>query len=338
MLTPNAFNCLLRHLDEIDRVVAAHLLRKRPWSETHLTSLLCDLLDEDTQSDTQLTYPLADLRRDLAQEDGLLGVQLSVETVEHNGTYERYISQSDIGLRLVFDNLLEPTTSWIRPYLLQAKRLFPQQEVPLRYTELSRFKSADKEQDARILLLTELFGKPYLKYLLYCPRPEKMEADVSSKLAYLRNKQLNRHIFDYTAGMALHQALSNGSVTLKAGLFVADPEHNPVNLGAIHAGILHATLPFSWFIALNFLDDDWSSQQFVPTAVLRPDPASAEFQLVDGIVTGKQEIIEQLLEKARASNLDGVPANIQIIPRHTITVRVSVGEQLDPDNRYLKLQ
>ncbi len=338
MLTPNAFTCLLRHIDEIDQVVAARLLRKRPWSEPSLTSLLCDLMDEETQVDARLTYPLADLQQDLVREDGLLGVQLSVETVEHNGTYERYISQSDIGMRLVFDNLLEPETSWVRPYLLQAKRLFPQQDNPLRYTELSRFKSSDKEQHARIKLLTQLLGAPYLKYLLFCPRPERIESDINSKLAYLRNKQLAKHIFDFTAGMALHQTLSSGSATLKAGLFVTDPSHNPVNFGAVHAGILHTTLPLSWFIALNFLDDDWSLQQFAPTAMLRPDPTTEGFRLVDGIVTGNQTIIEELLHMARISNPDDTPTSIQVLPRHTITMRVSVGEQLNPDNRRLKLQ
>ena len=112
MITPKAFGQIIGHFDEIDKVVSARSIRKRPWPEVALTSLLCDLLDEETQEEENLNYTFKKLQEDLRTDDGLFGLHLSLETIEFNSTYERYVSQSDIGLNLVYENRIEPQNSW----------------------------------------------------------------------------------------------------------------------------------------------------------------------------------------------------------------------------------
>ena len=177
MITPKAFGQITGHFDEIDKVVSARSIRKRPWPEVALTSLLCDLLDEETQEEENLNYTFKKLQEDLRTDDGLFGLHLSLETIEFNSTYERYVSQSDIGLNLVYENRIEPQNSWSRPFLLQAKRLSPKQLNPLRYCESSSFTSVDKDQQRRIEILNRVLGFSYLKYLLFCPRPDSLDTD-----------------------------------------------------------------------------------------------------------------------------------------------------------------
>lgn len=111
MITPKAFIQIINHFDEIDKIVSARTMRKRPWLEVALTSLLCDLLDEQTQDDEKLNYTFKQLQVDLIKDDSLFGIHLCVETIEFNSIYERYISQSDIGLNLIFENKIEPQYS-----------------------------------------------------------------------------------------------------------------------------------------------------------------------------------------------------------------------------------
>jgi hypothetical protein len=344
MLTPYAFNCIIRHFDEVDRAVSTRLLHKRPWNETALTFLLCELLDGETQDLGRLTYTLAQLQQDLAQDDGLFGIELALETTEFNAAHERYISQSDLGLKLVFDNKIEPELSWTRPYLLQAKRLFPTNANPLAYAETAKFSSLDQEQQKRLKLLETVLGKGYLKYLLYTPRPESIDSDTRLKLAYLRTKSLAGDIFDHTDGLRIYQELLSGGESLKAGIFLADLTQDNLNFGQIHESILRKTFPLSWFIALNFLNksrflpyQDLSNQGNAPAGKVGQAPADNQ-QLVEGILAGDKTQIDELIKRLKANSPDTFPTNIQLLPQHTLTLTYSVGAQLPPDSRRLRPQ
>jgi hypothetical protein len=326
MITPKAFANIVKHFDEIDRIVSARLVRKRPWLEVALTSLLCDLLDEQTQDDEKLNYTFKQLQEDLSKEDNLFGISLSLETIEFNPTYERYISQSDIGLNLIYDNKIEPQDSWARPYLFQAKRLSPQKVNPLFYNETSLFTSIDNDQQKRIKLLNKILGSTYLKYLFFCPRPDSIDNETRIKLAYLRNKNLSTHIFDYTIGLEIHKEFQNNSETLKAGIFITDTNNSNINFGQVHSNILESTFPFSWFIAMNFSDEG----DFLYNR--NPD----RDELVEGILSGDEDKIDELIEKIEESEINDIPENIQILPKHKITLRVSAGEQINHDRRNIR--
>lgn len=339
MITPKAFGCIIKHFDEIDKVVSSRMTRKRPWSEPSLTSLLCDMLDEETQADGKINYTFEQLQNDLKSEDGLFGVNLYIETIEFNPAHERYISQSDIGLRLVFDNKIEPSLSWTRPYLLQAKRLFPKSITPLTYPESSGFTSFDKNQKARIDLMNKLLGDNYLKYLLFCPRPDGVDDDTKVKLAYLRNTTLSKQIFDFTSGLEIYKELVTGAETLKAGIFFTDTDNANPSFGQVHAGILNSTFPLGWFIAMNFSDNDRFLQQ--QRLVEKNSRTSSNFdsnKLVNGILTGDEKEVNELVKRIKEISNETFPDNIQLLPKHTITIRVSVGEQINPDNRRIKSQ
>jgi hypothetical protein len=333
MITPKGFRNIIQHFDEVDRIVSARTMRKRPWLEVALTSLLCDLLDEQTQDDEKLTYTIKQLQEDLIKEDSLFGIHLSLETIEFNSIYERYISQSDIGLNLIYENKIEPQHSWKRPYLLQAKRLSPKKVNPLLYTEASSFTSVDKDQHERIELLNEIFGASYLKYLLFCPRPDSVDSDTRIKLAYLRNKALTTQIFDYTVGLETHKELLNNSDTLKAGIFITDTNNSNLNLGQVHRGILQSTFPLSWFIALNFTDRNFIINE---KDLMRNENNPDSQKLVEGILSGDKEQIEKLIQKIEKVRNDNFPDNIQILPKHKITLRFSVGENITPDFRNIR--
>lgn len=339
MITPKAFSQIIKHFDEVDKIVSARTMRKRPWFEVALTSLLCDLLDEQTQDDEKLNYTFKQLQDDLSKDDSLFGIHLSLETIEFNPIYERYISQSDISLNLIFENKIEPQYSWTRPYLLQAKRLSPKQVNPLLYTEASTFTSVDKDQQQRINLLNEIFGASYLKYLLFCPRPDDIDTDTKIKLAYLRNKRLSTHIFDYTVGLEIHKEFLNSSDTLKAGIFITDTHNSNLNLGQVHGEILQQTFPFSWFIAMNYSNDkNFLDERDMMEKGKHHHPKSESQILVEGILSGDKKQIEKLIEKIKEVRNDNFPDNIQILPKHKITLRCSVGEQINSDRRNIRNQ
>jgi len=339
MITPKAFQHIIKHFDEVDKIVSARTVRKRPWLEVALTSLLCDLLDEQTQDDEKFNYTFKQLQDDLNKEDSLFGINLSLETIEFNSIYERYISQSDIGLNLVFENKIEPEYSWSRPYLLQAKRLSPKKVNPLFYSEASSFASVDKDQQKRIALLNKIFGDSYLKYLLFCPRPDNIDNDTKIKLAYLRNKTLSSQIFDYTTGLQIYKELLENSETLKAGIFITNTNNNSLNFGEIHNQILQSTFPFSWFIAMNFSDSNKFFNNHSEIKILgkgKYDEVSESHKLVEGILSGDERKIEELIRKIKDTEENDIPNNIQILPKHKITIRCSVGDQLDPNKQNIR--
>lgn len=220
--------------------------------------------------------------------------------------------------------------------MLQAKRLSPKLINPLIYTEASNFTSVDKDQQQRIDLLNEILGDSYLKYLLFCPRPDDIDTDTKIKLAYLRNKRLSTHIFDYTVGLEIHNEFLNSSNTLKAGIFITDTKNGNLNLGQVHSEILQQTFPFSWFIAMNYVNDKKNLNEIdmMEKGIHHPKPERQK--LVEGILLGDKKQIEKLIEKIEEVRNDNFPNNIQILPKHKITLRCSVGEQINPDKRNIK--
>lgn len=194
MISPKATHLLIRHLDAIDRAVTKRTLRKRPWLEPAITSLLCDLMDEETQADENLDYTVGQLNRDLAEQDGLLAVSLDVETHEFHPKVERWVTQSDVGFIPRFQDHLLPKESWSRAWLFQAKRVEPDNRNPVAYSELSRVSAIDKEQRDRMLVLDKVLGGDFLRYLLYCPRPAFLDELTRLKLWRLRQRKVANQI------------------------------------------------------------------------------------------------------------------------------------------------
>jgi len=321
MITPNAFHLIIKHFDEIDKRVSSKLLSARPWSEVSLTSILCDLLDANMQVDEKLGYSIAQLNDDLKKDSGLFGLSLTLNANQFSPAHERYVSQSDIGLQVVYENNIEPPLSWIKYFLLQAKRLMPSSSNPLKYNEKSTFSSTDKDQELRIQELKALIGNS-LKHLLYCPRPEKLDIKISQKLNYHRLKILTTHIFDYIEGLEIHKDLILTEPTTAAGVFVADDITLVKNLEAVHSALFTDSTPFSWFIAKLFLDH--KSHGLLPYETLD----TGEQKLTKDIISGEDSVIEKLRNQFGSDKVK-IPENFTIFPQHTLVLRFAVGQNPD---------
>ena len=348
MLSPIAFDLIIKHFDAIDRVVAARLSRKRPWSEPALTSLLCDLLDEETQEDQNLSYTLRQLNEELNSFDGL-EMNATLETHEYPPHIEGWVTQSDLGFVVSFNNLMLPDDSWTASWLLQAKRLYPTSKDPVQYDETSRFGGMDKEQHARIEKLVDATGVPFIKYLLYCPRVESLGHVTRQKLRYLHNKSLATHIYDYTFGLQLYNELRKVENSLGAGLLIADPRYLPGTFGVAHSELLKpitpldwpSVTPLAWFLALQLADEcpDIDQQHGLRRSLRLPPtvapPNHSDLDWVHGIVTGDEEAVERVLE---LFNDDNERTPEPFLPPHTLTIGVSIGHDLDPEHRQIRLE
>ena len=337
MLSPIAFDLIIKHFDAVDRVVAARLSRKRTWHEPALTSLLCDLLDNETQEDYRLSYTLRQLNETLSAFDSL-EMYATLETHEYPSHIERWVTQSDLGFVVNFKNLMISSDSWTASWLLQAKRLYPISNNPVQYDETSQFGAANSAQRARIKKLIDATGVSFIKYLLYCPRVESLDHVIRQKMRYLHNRSLANHIFDYTFGLQLYNELLKADNSLGAGLLIANPYCLPGTFGAAHSGMLKplmppswgpsrppswpSIMPFAWFLALQLAGE-------------RPDIDQSASDRVHSIVTGDIEAVEQVL---KLFNDDSEKAPEPFLPSRTLTIGVYVGHDLDPERRRIQLE
>lgn len=322
MITPRAFHLIIKHLNEIDQRVSLKMLSKRPWGEVSLTSFLCDLLDKDTQPDEKIDYGILQLNQDLQAESTLTGIELSIESNEFSSMYESFVSQSDLGIKIIYTNNFEPELSWTRPFLLQAKKLMAKKLDPVFYDESSRFESKNKKQEERIAILKTVIGDS-IKYLYFCPRPEKTLPHVEQQLAYLRTKRLNEEIFDFTFGLELYNELKNGQPTIGAGVFITETGTDVQNLGMVHQSIFEGITPFSWFIPMLFLDN---MQKYG----LYPNDAKKD-EITEKIISGDISIIQTIKDKINPGR-SNLPDDFTIFPSHTLTIKYAIGKDFNSDN------
>jgi hypothetical protein len=358
MLPPRAAHLVIRHFDSIDAFVSRHLVAKRPLGETALTSILCQLLDDEYQSLYNLTYPLKALNQDLAGDGSLIRLSYQVETHEYDARVERWVTQADLGLVINYRDYLSYRKSWSLAWLLQAKRLSAEARGALRYTEASRFGGIDRKQEERLKRLRDVVGVDFIRHLLYCPRPSVLDSGTRGKLSYLRVEELSDGIFDYAVGLEIHGDLSSETPTLEAGIFLSHLDDMPPNLGRLHQGTLSRYCPLSWFMVQCFTSSagrrgpvprplppmggdgpgiiggnrpvSLSPDSSLPAAVT-PQPGSAEW--AHGLVRGNGAAIAGLIR-----SLD-IPQNgeFRFLPAHTIVIDIRVGHDLDPDQRSLAI-
>jgi hypothetical protein len=253
MLSPRAVAILLRHFDAIDEAVSSRMTRKRPWNEEALTALLCDLLDGDTQFEENIGYTLRQVHEDLAKSDEPLAVQFRIETRQYPKHLERWVTQSDLGLIVNYEDQFASARSVRRAWLLQAKRVFPLADGE--YELASKFDSTDADQTARMRILQDWAGIDFIRYLLYCPRPKSLRPPVREALNQMRTNALDGPIFDYTLGLQLRDDLLSEKPTVAAGMFVARLDAMPKTLGETHAALFRSCTPFSWFIIQHLSGD-----------------------------------------------------------------------------------
>jgi hypothetical protein len=286
VLSPASIPLVARHLDSVDAYTARKLVGIRPWNEPGLTSLLCDLLDDRTQSEYTLGYPISALRADLSSTEPLLDLAFSIETHEYDASLERWVTQADLGLVISYHDRVVPGRSFESAWLLQAKRLYPWPDG--RYDERCEFKAIDKRQAERIQKLNEELGLPLVRYLLYRPRPSDLDERTAGVLAHLRLAALSDHIFDYGFGLAVRDALLTSPSTLAAGLFVTSGSVEPSDLRTAHAGLLATHDPLAWFVLRHFSD---------PEEVPPSGETVSNGDLAVGLARGRPDAIAELRDR-----------------------------------------
>jgi hypothetical protein len=331
MFAPQHLKHVIRYLDGVDHALSQRMLRKHPPDEPALTNELCALLDADTQrAEESLPYSVDQLNVDLAAVGDGLNFEVTLDTYPHNTAMERHVSQSDFGLVLTYENRILPEESWSTAYLVQAKRLFRNSHSG-EYDQRAGFQAVNASQQARLDRLSAILGKGSLRYGLYCPQTVSIPDQTRMKIRALHTRNLSNEIFDFGAGLALRDALlSNGGID--AGIWLRSIDGKPTGLLGLHDGAFRSALPFTWFLL----------EHFTPRAphggfvgLTRRGPILSEpshNERVKRIVTGDQQAVRELIDElAEAGEEREAPATITVLPRHTITVQVTVGKSLPPD-------
>ena len=323
MLSPRALQLLIKHLDSVDKVLVSKMMRKNPWSEDALSFLLCDLLDSETQNDTPVEYPFEQLLSDFAQTDEPLHIRIDVETNKYNSYQERWVTQSDLGFIVKYQDNFDAQHSFTQPWLLQAKRLFP--NVALEkgaYNTNANFQSYDSEQHERMKGLRDWVGFNFIIYLLYCPRPTSLAQPIRATLNRYRTDAVKDDIFDYAIGRLLQDDILSEAPTTAAGMFLAPIDGLPKNLGEVHQKIFRGTTPLSWFIIQHFVDGEMSAFRKSPVTSAISTPLNQKI-LAERLVRGDQTALyDSELEYKRSENPP------RILPARTITVEIKSGVDL----------
>lgn len=330
MLSPRAVSLLLKHFDSLDKALARKLSRRNPWPEEALSVFLCDLLDSETQDDEKLDYSLAQLLADLAQGDEPLFFRARIESHKYPTGLERYVTQSDIGLVVSLHDQFEPENSFSNPWLLQAKRVFPNRPyADGLYNGSACFSSRDSDQEERMRSLRDWAGFDFIKYLLYCPRPSNLPKHVREVLTHHRTAAVAGDIFDYTLGLLLREDILSNAPTTAAGIFVAAVDSCPYNLGEVHRRLMHGSTPLSWFLIEQFARN--YSRRGPHDLGRHPAPASTNpnIEVIERLVRGDHRVLHDT-DFEDHLDLDAPP---RILPVHTLDIEVIYGSDRPRNER-----
>jgi hypothetical protein len=333
MLSPRAIRLFLKYFDSIDHALSRRLVRKRTWDEEALTFLLTELLDEEGQLDHNVPYPHDTFLKDLSATDEPMSIAVHLETHSYPKSMERYITQSDIGLILSYEDQFDQAASFRRGWLFQAKRLFySRQRHENGFTANSGFDSMNPEQHERIKRLRDWARCDFIRYLLYCPRPSALDQSVREQLCAARSRALAQDIFDFSLGLELRDDFLSGAPTVAAGIFVALLDSFPGSLVAVHASLFKGVSPFSWFIVSQLAQTDGirGRREFDE----RRGPGGSSDQnlnnpVVEALIRGDVDVFSR--DGTLMEVIDD-PEQAHILPAHTVTVRVINGTDR-PRNR-----
>lgn len=329
MLSPRAIHLLLKYFDSIDELLARRLLRKRIWDEEALTFLLTDLLDEESQRDHKIKYSHVDLVADLSRTDEPISIDVTLDTHSYPKSVERYVTQSDIGFILSYQDQFDHQKSFQYGWLMQAKRLFPsKRKFEQGFTENSKFESFDRIQHDRMKRLRDWANCDFIRYMLYCPRPSSLDTFVRERLSAARSHAIGPNIFDYALGLELRDDLLSEKPTTAAGIFIALIDDFPETLLKVHSQLFGSVSPFSWFIVSHLAQTDGllGIHRIRYSRRSRSGPHTPDNNLnnptINGLIRGDYSVIEK--DKSLVQILEDA-SRATILPAHTLSIRVING-------------
>lgn len=227
VLTPQDAEFLLKYFSGVANTLSKRFELGFQPDEEHLTSLLCELLDDRGAKLHSLDYSISDLNKDLDEIGSLLNAAVALKTTDYNKYQERYYTQADFGIILDYKDYIDNTNSFRKGLLIQAKKLFP--AIGNQYQLSSCYKSFNAEQHDRYTNLRDHFNRlqnsdmndnrmnekmhkremcyQAFQYLLYNPQLKVLPVREQERTLH---KQINREshsIFDYTHGLCLYENL-----------------------------------------------------------------------------------------------------------------------------------
>ena len=197
LVTPRDAKLLVRYLDAVDDAVSARLAIGFNPHEEHLTALLCEMLDDNWSSNNNLSYPVTQLRIDLAEDAKELSIVLRIEANRFPPQVERKVTYADLGIVVAYRDHDAPNNSFERAVVLQAKKLYPELGSPS-YSMYNEFGAFDSGQLGKLAALNKILGEPLCNYLFYCPSAAAY--DESSRAAFHRSLIQGGDIYDFTPG------------------------------------------------------------------------------------------------------------------------------------------
>lgn len=250
-------------------------------------------------------------------------MSVQLETHSYPKPMERYVTQSDVGLILSYEDQFNHDMSFRRGWLLQAKRLFPtHRKYEHGFTENSKFESQYPAQHERMRKLRDWAKCDFISYLLYCPRPASLDKPVRERLSAARARALAADIFDFALGLELRDDFLSTSPTVAAGVFVALLDALPDTLLAVHGGLFASVSPFSWFIVSQLAQTSGINRRSERMMMGRGSDSNLNNPVIEGLIRGDADVIRQ--DDSLVAVLDGIE-QARILPAHTVSVRVING-------------
>ncbi len=339
-LTPRDAKLLVRYFDGADDVVSARLTRGFSPHEDHLTSLLCEMLDDNLSALNTLPYPLPKLKEDLAADKRSLRASLQIEARKYPPHIERRLTSSDLGIIVDYRDNFTPRNSFQKGALFQAKKLYNQRNHE-RYSITDCFDEFDPDQLRRMLDMAtdpslnadpahpEHSGGDLFHYLFYCPRVEAYDEPSQEELWH--------HVIP--AGNCLLRYWHHHPMWFAEG---------PLCLAEAHHLHEFASDPSRHFPGLIVSDIGWLESEYFPNGNqpappmprkpktrardvyerlwAHTDPLS--WFLVYGMLMGRCGSSGRRALALVMGNPDAATQmDFPILPRYVMTVRVEVGTQ-----------
>jgi hypothetical protein len=337
MIGPQHLPFLITYFNGIDAALSGRLLRSVPPDEPALTNELCALMDAETQRrEKLLEFNIDRLNAALAACGDDMEFDIRIDTHPHNPKMEAFVSQSDLGLIIEYQNHVLPSENWFNAYLLQAKRLH-RADRSGQYDDRASFKSVDHRQHDRLEAFAKRFGEEFFGYILYCPPVPHLTADTATKVRALHTRNLSRPIYDYVAGLSLFDYLKKNAGRIDAGIWLTPVTTMPSRILNVHADAFEDAIPFSWFFLQHLTSPTARPHRNRGRLLPHRDPDDERARLIRDVVSGDSNAIEEFLRVADGEVPLDLP-EIAILPKSTITITVSVGSSLPADTRRAILQ
>ncbi len=335
ILTPNDTHLLFKYFSGIDLALSKRFALGFHPDEEHLTSLLCELLDENGAKLHALAYSVEQLNRDLAESGSLLTACISLKTTSYNKHQEGHFTQADIGIKIEYEDYIDSAASFEKGVLIQAKKLSPNSSG--KFSLASHYNSFNDKQHQRIETLIKYYidrinsgqnksidkhsilkndCEDFFRYLLYNPPFSMLPMHDKEVAIHRQLSRDNSSIFDYLEGLHLYDILNNRSKNpdlLESSSLVvrARDIHSMAELSANSKNSTKEVAPFSLKTVIDTID---IRKESFPWYIV--------FQLIMG---SSGCSIPELIEIVEGVST-GMSREMGVIPpRYTLKVRLVAG-------------